>query len=227
MITFAVLIVLVLGTWGPIKRFRVVGLSPSELASKSLLPSVPDDRCGNMQRPIARVPPKTVFRIDDPLTADEVAIYKAVLAAWVDKSTKLNVADRTFALDRDVDCECLKGMDVDSVTQATRSFHKLGRESLIGKASLVDTEEQSRIVRLNDPERTMQSGARVDVAVKRAFANGLFRLSEIAFDKEHRRALVGYSLVCGSLCGNGGTWLFEKKNGEWKRSEINCGGWIS
>jgi hypothetical protein len=38
-------------------------------------------------------------------------------------------------------------------------------------------------------------------------------MSEIAFDKEQQRALVGYSFECGSLCGSGGVWLFEKFDG--------------
>jgi hypothetical protein len=52
-------------------------------------------------------------------------------------------------------------------------------------------------------------------------------MSEIAFDKEQGRALVSYSFVCGSLCGSGGVWLFEKVDGVWKKSERVCGGWIS
>lgn len=73
----------------------------------------------------------------------------------------------------------------------------------------------------------MRKGVSVDAAVNNAFKNGLFELSEIAFDKAHRRAIVSYSFVCGSLCGNGGVWLFEKVDGVWKKSENVCGGWIS
>jgi hypothetical protein len=63
--------------------------------------------------------------------------------------------------------------------------------------------------------------------VEEAFANGLFTLSEIAFDTESNRALVSYSFICGSLCGSGNTWVFEKIGGEWKRVDRSCGGWVS
>jgi hypothetical protein len=39
----------------------------------------------------------------------------------------------------------------------------------------------------------------VDDSVKRAFETGLFTLTEIIFDKQHRRAVVAYSFVCGGL----------------------------
>ena len=38
--------------------------------------------------------------------------------------------------------------------------------------------------------------------------------------------MMSYSFRCGSLCGQGGTVVFEKKDGVWKKSQ-NCGGWIS
>ena len=66
----------------------------------------------------------------------------------------------------------------------------------------------------------------IDDSVKQAFQTGLFTLSEIVFDKEHRRAVVTYSFVCGTLCGNGDTLLLKKVGQHWRVAK-RCGGWIS
>jgi hypothetical protein len=79
----------------------------------------------------------------------------------------------------------------------------------------------------NDPIHSIHEGKSIETAVRRAFSTGIFSVSEIAFDKEHRRALLGYRFACGSLCGSGGALLFEKVAGVWKKSDSNCGGWVS
>lgn len=203
-------------------------LTPSELLLK--LPPPPDDSCFQIQRALADAAPDKVVRESSVLSADEITIYEAVLERWNSKSSKpLNLSNRTTPLDRNIsDCECLKGMDVQSLAKATRSFRFLTRGDLPSRTiRLVDAELQTAIVRDNDPHNLMRKGVSVDAAVNNAFKNGLFELSEIAFDKAHRRAIVSYSFVCGSLCGNGGVWLFEKVDGVWKKSENVCGGWIS
>jgi len=83
------------------------------------------------------------------------------------------------------------------------------------------------VVTQADILESLREGKSVETAVHVAFSTGLFSSSEIAFDKEQRRALVGYSFVCGSLCGSGGVWLFEKVDGVWRKSEHVCGGWVS
>ena len=119
-------------------------------------------------------------------------------------------------------------MELQSIANAAHSFRILTGDVLVGKnVRLVDADKQALIVRNNDPTSSLREGKSVETAVNRAFSSGLFSVSEIAFDEEHRRALVGYSFVCGSLCGHGGVWLFEKVGGAWKRSERVCGGWVS
>jgi hypothetical protein len=126
------------------------------------------------------------------------------------------------------DCECLKDIDVESLVTASHSFHRLGRNFLSGSnIRLVDANLQMRTVHDNDPRNWIGKGDSVESVVNNAFDTGLFSLSQIAFDKQHRRALVMYSFVCGSLCGSGGAWVFENINGEWKRIEHICGGWVS
>ena len=92
---------------------------------------------------------------------------------------------------------------------------------------LVDPKKQVKLVHSNDPSNTIRKGKSVAKAVNEAFATGLFSMSEIAFDKDHRFGVVSYHFWCGFLCGNGSTVVFEKVDGEWREADRKCGGWIS
>jgi hypothetical protein len=144
-------------------------------------------------------------------------------------SRLLNVSNRTFAIDRDLsDCGCLKGIEPQTIVSAAHSFRILTGDVLAGKhIRLVDANKQAVIVQSNDPSNSIREGKTAETAVNEAFSTGLFSMSEIAFDKEHRRALVSYSFWCGLLCGSGSVWLFEKVDGVWKKSDRVCGGWVS
>jgi hypothetical protein len=139
------------------------------------------------------------------------------------------VSAKTFPLDPASDtsglsdCDCTEGIYAENVSVAARSFHDLTPEVLASKGmKLVDAHTQSATVRANDPSRTMAKGTAVKDAVNNAFASGLFSLSEIAFDRDHHRAWVGYSFWCGSWCGRGSTLVFEKVGGEWKKADRRC-----
>ena len=164
-----------------------------------------------------------------PLTPDEVAIYQAILSEQNTKeSSPLNVAETTvpFAVGS-LTHDCLQDIKLDNVPAASHSFHEL-TEEVVSKtnARLVDPKKHSKIARANDPDKTMREGKSVKDAVQGAFATGLFSMSEIAFDKEQRYAVVSYGFWCGALCGHGGTVLFKKVNGAW-RAERDCARWIS
>lgn len=188
--------------------------------------------------------PLTAFTEDKPikatapLTADEIAIYRAVLLQQYGgsaDSSPLNVSIRTYPLDPESpmsgglkSSDCLKGIRLENLPAAAHSFHELPRDVLTGKQmTLVDPNKHSKIVRSNDPSKTIPKGKSVENAVEDAFASGLFSMSEIAFDRERHYAVVSYSFVCGGLCGSGSTIVFEKVNGEWKNAKRNCGSWIS
>jgi len=213
------------------RRFRLAVLTPSELTPKRLAPPAPlDDSCAQNQRALAGFSDKRPVRNANPFSADEVAIYSGILERWNSNSRSLlNVSNRTFPIDRDLaDCGCLKGMERQSIANAAHSFHILTGDVLDGKnIRLVDANKQAVIVQNSDPSNSLREGKSVETAVNMAFSTGLFSVSEIAFDREHRRALVSYSFVCGSLCGSGGVWLFEKVDSAWKKSERVCGGWVS
>jgi hypothetical protein len=76
------------------------------------------------------------------------------------------------------------------------------------------------------PSNTIRKGKPVKDAVAAAFTTGLFSMSEIAFDKEHRFAAVRYSFFGGSLCDHGSTLVFENVNEEWRKVR-SCGGSVS
>jgi len=170
-----------------------------------------------------------------PLSADEIAIYKAVLRTYSgDKDVNLNVSVTTYPLDPNASTtgfdqpECLNGVELENLTSASNSYHELPAEVLPSKAMrLVDPKRQTKIVHSNDPSNTIRKGEPVRNAVEAAFSTGLFSMSEIVFDKGHHFAAVRYSFWCGSLCGHGRTLVFENVNGEWRNANRNCGNWIS
>lgn len=166
-----------------------------------------------------------------PLSADEIAIYQEVLRSYAGKdSESLNVSLRTVPLDitSDTGAECLKDQQLTGLDSASRTFHEFTPDMLPGKNfKLVDPKKQARTIHNNDPSKTIRDGSSVDSAVRTAFSTGLFSMSEIAFDKDHRHAVVHFSFWCGSLCGHGSTKVFEKVGTEWKDTGRNCGGWIS
>jgi hypothetical protein len=169
-----------------------------------------------------------------PLSPDEIAIYRVVLQQYVsDSPGSLNVSatteplDPTSPMNHFSDTECLQGIQLENLDAASHSYHDLTADVLpTTEMKIVDPKKQSKIVRSNDPSKTIRSGKSVDNAVNAAFATGLFSMSEIAFDKEHRHAVVSYGFWCGSLCGNGSTLVFEKVADRWK-IDHHCGGWVS
>lgn len=150
-----------------------------------------------------------------------------------DDPASLNVANRTLPLEVAADstalinCSCDSGIAPETLLKASLSFHRLTPGILPKMVRLIDPEKQGARVRANDPQNTMGQGKSVEDAVANGFANGLFSLSEIAFDNEHEHALVRFTFVCGSLCGSGTTALFEKIGGQWRRTDRTCGGWVS
>lgn len=170
-----------------------------------------------------------------PLSADEIAIYKAVLRTYSgDKDISLNVAVTAYPLDPNASTtgfdrpECLRGVELEKLSSTSNSYHELPADVLPSKTMrLVDPKRQAKIVHSNDPSNTIRKGEPVKDAVLAAFATGLFSMSEIAFDKGHHFAAVTYSFWCGSLCGHGRTLVFENMNGEWRDANRSCGDWIS
>ncbi len=173
---------------------------------------------------------------DEPLTADQIAVYRTVLQEYTKGSDgALNLANRTEPLERsELDEECIKGIEPELKTPVP-VVHKLPSVAFGPKIVEVDSDRQEQQVKENDPQKLLKSAIddhepvtnkQLDNSVRKAFETGLFSLSEIEFDKQHTRAVVAYSFVCGGLCGNGNTLVLKKVGQKWKVSK-RCGGWVS
>ena len=177
---------------------------------------------------------------NDPLTAEQIAIYRTVLEDYTkDGNGVLNVANRTEPLEQSgvgFDKACFKGIELKTARTSVPILHKLDPAVVVDKRfTLVDPELQEDKIKENDPQRLVKSAIddhqqvtdmQLDESVKRAFETGLFTLSEILFDKQHRHAVVAYSFVCGELCGNGDLLALTKVGNKWKVIK-KCGGWVS
>ena len=173
---------------------------------------------------------------DTPLTADQIAVYRAVLAEYLRGSDRvLNLADVTEPIDES-DRSCLGGMGASRLEETAPVIHRIDRAVVADtKTVIVSPDRQREAVRQRDPDNlltnSLQTGQKptdeqLDTAVQNALNGGLFQLSEIVFDKEHREAVVSYSFVCGGLCGTGNTLLLRKVGPRWKVAK-RCGGWVS
>jgi hypothetical protein len=175
------------------RQYHLAVLSPSELAAKRILPPAPpDDSCAQTQPALTGSSGEKAVRNTNPFSADDVAIYRGILERWNSNSRSLlNLSNATFPIDRDLpDCGCLKGIELQSIANAVHSFHILTRDVLGGEnVRLVDAVKQAAILQGNDPSNSIREGKSVETAVNGAFSTGIFSLSEIAFDKEHRHAL--------------------------------------
>ena len=215
-------------------------LAPQELALKQgcIRPPIVED-CSDIRRDYKRLtalPHGTINKLPPHdvgnLTEDEIAIYKEVLQQWIKaEETSLNVSLQTYPLDpfseaESMSCGCLKNFDAEVLAVISHSFHKLPRRILPRRnMRLVDMDENSRSG-ASDTRSSTGTGSAPNIAIA-DIASGVFYLSEIAFDRAHRHALVSYSFWCGMLCGSGMTIVFEKIGAEWRRAKVECGGWIS
>ncbi len=163
------------------------------------------------------------------LATDEIAVYNAFLALVANPQSTINLSVRTFPLDLSFPFKsngCVNDLILDIPKESKRVHVFTSRIFPRQNLRFVDPEKQQQIIEQNDPMVTIQEGKTVDRAVKDAFSNGLFSVSEIAFDKEHKHAVMQYRFDCGALCGNGATVVFENNGGEWRKARI-CGKWVS
>jgi hypothetical protein len=160
-----------------------------------------------------------VVQTDQPMTADQLAIYRTVLHSWMDNGkAAIHLSMRTmpfYLSDMDKDC----GSEWHFVAGSSGEVHRFRAADLplIGskKIELVDAEKQMDEVKKNDPHTNIYKGKSIGDAVENGFAHGLAQLGEIRFDESHTHAIVSYDFSCGRLCGNGSTVILEKKNGKW------------
>lgn len=164
-----------------------------------------------------------------PLTADEIAIYKAIVGQF--SSYRIDVSGTTFPLlsgpgpRLSLSDGCFADIPAESVAAATHSFHDLTPDVLLGK-DFPNVRLVSPADKENNSGRRNTQGTGAGAATDAPKAASL-SVSEIAFDKEHRHAVVTYAMWCGSLCGDGATLVFEKTATGWKKANRRCGNWVS
>jgi hypothetical protein len=155
---------------------------------------------------------------ESPLSEDRIAVYRAFIGTYArDVTEPLNLGNRTIPLelsDANRRDGCLKGIALSDLTPLRFLRRPLSSEVADpSNVQLVDPERQASTVKRNDPSRKIRDGESVEDAVKGAFASGLLQVSEIAFDRNHRYAVLRFSFSCGMLCGHGGTDGVRKAEG--------------
>lgn len=160
---------------------------------------------------------------------DTKEIYVAFLTQWMGKGeTPINVANTvTQPTQEDIEqyIECASGGRGRNTHWNTSTADTDLKSTLaaLPRVKLVNPKHW----RATDPGRLIASGRSVDAAVAAGFAKGLMTISAISFNDAHDTAMLSYSFVCGSLCGNGGTVMFKKTSKGWVQSIQRCGGWMS
>jgi hypothetical protein len=177
-------------------------------------------------------PPKTKVS-KDAMTDEQLAVYRAVLNDYMkDSRGALNLSNKTYPLEFDTGCmQGFRPEQTDNSSPVVHAFAAAPAPNVV----LVDPEQQESKVKEYDPQNLMKKAIderepvtdeQLNKSLKLAFSTGLFSVSEIIFDKRHRRAMVGYSFVCGSLCGHGNALVLEKTRNGWKVRKT-CSSWIS
>jgi hypothetical protein len=178
---------------------------------------------------LSQAPEQRPILSDQALSDDQLAIYRLILAGWMENGKHpVHLAIQTLPLDPTEGADCAPSLKLEP--SAANLVHRFREQDLprlgLPTVALVDPEQQSQEITKNDPHTGIRKGASIADAVSNGFAHGMVSLGEIRFDRDHTHAIVWYGFTCGSLCGNGGTELLEKKDGKWG-IKAQCGHWIS
>ncbi|HKF21906.1 MAG TPA: hypothetical protein VKE93_10070 [Candidatus Angelobacter sp.] len=159
----------------------------------------------------------------EPLTTEQIAIYRAVLAEFVKgRDGTLNLYYKTYPSAYWVWVpECVKYAEQETVPKSMVVHLLDPAVALSPKMVLVDPQRQQPEVKKDDSQNAVRQGNETTQGqngndANEVFRKGLFTFSEIVFDQGHRHALLTYSFSCPGLCGHSKTLVLEKVNGTWK-----------
>jgi hypothetical protein len=158
-----------------------------------------------------------------PLTKDQLSIYETFLHNWQEGSkSPLNVANTTdsFIPEADELQGCMKDFPRKSRAIETHQFP----DDLANEQIRLLNPAEYKVPAMSD---LMNQKRNLDDTVETMVNAGLMSLSEIIFSQDHRLAALQYSFQCGSRCGTGGTLIYEKRSGLWKKSRRRCSFWQS
>jgi len=147
---------------------------------------------------------------NDPLTDDQIAIYRTVLNDFVPgRGLSAQLADVTAPLVISKRAQCANTPPANDVKPVV---HRLTAAVVTGKDLPLVEPWQPPMMRHGPPNPNVPK-------------LGMLTLSEIAFDGEHLSATVTYDFVCGGLCGHGKAMELKKVSGEWRIDKI-CLRWM-
>jgi hypothetical protein len=153
-----------------------------------------------------------------PLSEEQLSVYRGFL----DKFSFLhfrNLANFTVPFDFKGFPDgrpCLRGIELESHSEALRTAHRLGPEITKGRdVRLVNPLEQGKLFQQRDASSGKRKEKLTEDAVKTSSDLDYLVLSELVFDTKHQFAVVKYLSVCGQHCVSGGTLVMEKVDGKW------------
>jgi hypothetical protein len=145
------------------------------------------------------------------LTSEQQEVYGDFIKSFSKMGFKY-LSYRTFPLQLSSvgkDSPCLQGIQLDGAAESSNPVHLLNQELLRGQPiHLVSEQEELSLLKQRDakPETADTNGAKDP---------GILALSEIAFDKSHRFAVLKYVFLCGSHCNSGAILVMEKVGSQW------------
>ena len=144
-----------------------------------------------------------------PFTADEIAIYRDFLLHYPGPADQMiGMQDTTVAFVASL----AFGDEPNPPNLNLPPYH--GRKLPSEVVSLTDE---------NAVSSTAAVGKSLDPKTRSSFR---FTLSEIAFDSKHEKAVFVFAALCGCKGGQGGTLLYELKNGQWELQRPMLNSWM-
>jgi hypothetical protein len=164
---------------------------------------------------------------DSILTIDEeYAVYSAILADKRYKNKVIVIGDYTShgslanaaSLHQQI-ASLTKDTTCDYETKNQESEKLKNNFTVEGKVIFLSEKEEKQIFRKDqDGWATFYK--------KYPEANGIIHFSRAGFNQKQTQALVGVSIGCGWLCGEGNFIFLQKENGKWVVHK-NIGLWVS
>lgn len=158
------------------------------------------------------------------LTQEELLVYSGLLDALSTVKFKY-LANTTTVFDPselEPGSICLQGLHLEKPNEPRRSVHLLSPEILKGRnLELVDSRRQASLVEAAD-SAARQGGDSKEQPQAALSEHGFLVLSEIAFDKTHRFAVLKYDFVCGAHCSTSQTYVMEKVGDRWEVKGRPC-----
>ena len=167
-----------------------------------------------------------------PLTEEQLNVYRGWLDGLQPPLHIKNIANLTVPFDFKGFPEgrpCLKGIELENLSEALLSTHEFGPEILKGRElNLVDRHRQLQLFQKRDAGSANQPKQATQNATEAKDDVNFVIFSEIAFDTKHQFAVLKFILVCGEHCDTGATRVMEKVGGRWApRRGLVCAGFFN